>query len=132
MRQHRGHRRPEGMLYAAHHDQKTIHMKTHTKEFFENLTPEQECEVLREGNKRFVSNLKINRNLIQQVNDTANGQYPFAVVLSCMDSRTSAELIFDQGLGDIFSIRVAGNVVNDDVLGSMEYAPRSAWPSQPS
>lgn len=94
----------------------------HTKEFFENLTPLEAYEVLREGNGRFVNNLKINRNLLQQLNETANGQYPFTVALSCMDSRTSVELIFDQGLGEIFSIRIAGNVVNDDVLGSMEYA----------
>jgi len=97
-------------------------MKTHTKEFFENLTPRDAYEVLKEGNQRFVNNLKINRNLLQQMNETADGQYPFAVVLSCMDSRTSVELIFDQGLGEIFSIRIAGNVVNDDILGSMEYA----------
>lgn len=97
-------------------------MKTHSKEFFENLTPVDAYEVLKEGNRRFVNNLKINRNLLQQMNETADGQYPFAVVLSCMDSRTSVELIFDQGLGDIFSIRIAGNVVNDDIVGSMEYA----------
>ncbi|MGB8191722.1 MAG: carbonic anhydrase family protein [Chitinophagaceae bacterium] len=97
-------------------------MKTHTKEFFENLTPFQAYEVLKEGNERFVNNLKINRNLLQQMNETANGQYPFTVALSCMDSRTSVELIFDLGLGEIFSIRIAGNVVNDDILGSMEYA----------
>ncbi|HEY0678782.1 MAG TPA: carbonic anhydrase family protein [Chitinophagaceae bacterium] len=97
-------------------------MKTHTKEFFENLTPIDAYNVLVEGNGRFVNNLKINRNLLQQMNETANGQYPFAVALSCMDSRTSVELIFDQGLGEIFSIRIAGNVVNDDILGSMEYA----------
>ena len=97
-------------------------MITHTKEFFENLTPVTAYEVLKEGNSRFVNNLKINRNLLQLMNETANGQYPFAVVLSCMDSRTSVELIFDQGLGDIFSIRIAGNVVNDDIVGSMEYA----------
>ena len=97
-------------------------MKTHTKEFFENMTPIDAYEVLKEGNRRFVNNLKINRNLLQQMNDTADGQYPFAVALSCMDSRTSVELIFDQGLGEIFSIRIAGNVVNDDIVGSMEYA----------
>jgi carbonic anhydrase len=97
-------------------------MHTHTKEFLESLTPKLALDVLKEGNKRFVSNLKINRNLLQQLNETANGQHPFAVVLSCMDSRTSVELIFDQGLGEIFSVRVAGNVVNDDILGSMEYA----------
>ena len=97
-------------------------MKTHTKEFFENMTPIDAYEVLKEGNRRFVNNLKINRNLLQQMNETADGQYPFAVALSCMDSRTSVELIFDQGLGEIFSIRIAGNVVNDDIVGSMEYA----------
>lgn len=97
-------------------------MKTHTKEFLETLTPELAFEVLKEGNKRFVNNLKMNRNLLQQLNDMIEGQYPFAVVLSCMDSRTSTELIFDQGLGDIFSVRIAGNVVNDDIVGSMEYA----------
>lgn len=97
-------------------------MKTHTKEFLDNLTPIEAFDILKEGNKRFVNNLKINRNLLQQLNDTANGQHPFAVALSCMDSRTSIELIFDQGLGEIFSLRIAGNVVNDDILGSMEYA----------
>ncbi len=101
-------------------------MKTHTKEFQENLTPQLAFEVLEEGNKRFVSNLKVNRNLLQLMNDTANGQYPFAAVLSCMDSRTSVELIFDQGLGDIFSIRIAGNIVNNDVVGSIEYACKVA------
>jgi carbonic anhydrase len=97
-------------------------MYTHTKDYLDRLTPQTAFEVLEDGNKRFVSNLKINRNLLQQMNDTANGQYPFAAVLSCMDSRTSTELVFDQGLGDIFSIRIAGNVVNDDIVGSMEYA----------
>jgi carbonic anhydrase len=82
----------------------------------------QAFEILREGNRRFVSNLRLNRNLLQQVNETSEEQYPFAIVLSCIDSRTSAELIFDQGLGDIFSVRVAGNVLNEDVLGSMEFA----------
>lgn len=77
---------------------------------------------MKEGNQRFVGNLSFNRNLLQQVNDTSDGQFPFAVVLSCIDSRTSAELIFDQGLGDIFSVRIAGNVLNNDILGSMEFA----------
>lgn len=101
-------------------------MRTHTKEFQQNLTPEQAFEVLKEGNKRFTNNLKVNRDLLQQMDETAGGQYPFAVVLSCMDSRTSVELIFDQGIGDIFSIRIAGNVVNDDIIGSMEYACAAA------
>ena len=97
-------------------------MRTQTKETQTNLTPEKAFEILVDGNHRFVSNLRANRNLLQQVNETSEGQFPFAVVLSCIDSRTSAELIFDQGLGDIFSVRIAGNVVNDDILGSMEFA----------
>jgi carbonic anhydrase len=97
-------------------------MRTHTKETQNGVTPEMALTLLKEGNERFMGNLKANRNLLQQVNDTADGQFPFAAILSCMDSRTSAELIFDQGLGDIFSIRVAGNILNEDILGSMEYA----------
>lgn len=91
-----------------------------------SLTPAKAIELLREGNKRFVNNLKVNRNLLQQVNETSGGQYPLAVVLSCIDSRTSAELIFDQGLGDIFSVRIAGNIINEDILGSMEFACKVA------
>jgi carbonic anhydrase len=97
-------------------------MWAHTKESLEKLTPKQALEFLKEGNKRFLANLKVNRNLLKQVNQTSEGQFPFATVLSCIDSRTSAELIFDQGLGDIFSIRIAGTILNDDILGSMEYA----------
>lgn len=97
-------------------------MWTLTKEAQHLLTPTDATNLLKEGNKRFVNNLKINRNLLQQVNETSDGQYPFAVILSCIDSRTSAELIFDQGLGDIFSIRIAGNILNDDILGSIEFA----------
>lgn len=101
-------------------------MKTLTKELQASLTPVKAIELLKEGNKRFVNNLKVNRNLLQQVNETSNGQFPFAVVLSCIDSRTSAELVFDQGLGDIFSVRIAGNIVNEDILGSMEFACKVA------
>lgn len=97
-------------------------MKTHTREFQQTLTPKLAFQVLKEGNNRFVNNYKINRNLLQIVNETTEGQFPFAVALSCMDSRTSVELIFDQGLGDMFSIRVAGNIVNPDIIGSIEYA----------
>lgn len=93
-----------------------------TKEERSSITPEVAIKLLKEGNSRFVQNLKVNRNLLKQVNDTSDGQNPFAFVLSCIDSRTSAELIFDQGLGDIFSCRIAGNVLNDDILGSMEFA----------
>ncbi|HET9746035.1 MAG TPA: carbonic anhydrase family protein [Chitinophagaceae bacterium] len=101
-------------------------MRTHNKESQTTITPAMALEILEEGNKRFVNNLKLNRNLLQQVNETREGQWPFAVILSCIDSRTSAELIFDQGLGDIFSIRIAGNIVNEDILGSMEFACKVA------
>ncbi len=96
-------------------------MKAHTLETQSTTTPEKALNFLKEGNQRFVQNLKMNRNLLEQVNDTRAGQWPFAVILSCIDSRTSAELIFDQGLGDIFSVRIAGNFVNKDILGSMEF-----------
>lgn len=101
-------------------------MKSQTKETQENLTPERALEILKEGNKRFVNNLRAHRNLLEQVNETSAGQYPFAAILSCIDSRTSAELIFDQGLGDIFSIRIAGNILNEDILGSMEFSCKLA------
>lgn len=101
-------------------------MRTLNKELQQQITPEMALSILKEGNKRFVNNLKVNRNLLQQVNETTDGQWPFAVILSCIDSRTSAELIFDQGLGDIFSVRIAGNIVNDDILGSMEFACKLA------
>ncbi len=101
-------------------------MRTQTKETQHSLTPDRAIAILKEGNRRFVNNIKVNRNLLQQVNETSEGQYPFAVILSCIDSRTSAELIFDQGLGDVFSIRIAGNVINDDILGSMEFACKVA------
>lgn len=97
-------------------------MKAHTLETQATITPEKALQFLKEGNERFVKNLKVNRNLLEQVNDTREGQWPFATILSCIDSRTSAELIFDQGLGDIFSIRIAGNFANQDILGSMEFA----------
>lgn len=90
------------------------------------LTPARVLAILKEGNERFVNNLESNRNLLEQINDTRTGQFPIAIILSCMDSRTSVELIFDQGLGDVFSARVAGNVINDDILGSMEYACKLA------
>ena len=96
-------------------------MKAHTSETQATITPEKALNFLKEGNQRFVNNLKANRDLLEQVNATRAGQWPFAVILSCIDSRTSAELIFDQGLGDIFSIRIAGNFVNQDILGSMEF-----------
>src|SRR5688500_14495 len=101
-------------------------MRTLTKDLQEKITPQQALDILKEGNKRFIQNLKVNRNLLEQVNETREGQWPFAVILSCIDSRTSSELIFDQGLGDIFSIRIAGNIVNTDIIGSVEYACKVA------
>jgi carbonic anhydrase len=101
-------------------------MKTLNKELQSQITPRKALELLKEGNHRFISNLKASRNLLQQVNETRDGQWPFATILSCIDSRTSAELIFDQGLGDIFSVRIAGNIVNTDILGSMEFACKVA------
>ena len=97
-------------------------MRKHSKEFLDNLTPYQGYEILVEGNQRFIGNLSQDHDHLEMINETREGQYPFAVILSCMDSRTSTELIFDQGLGDLFSIRVAGNIVNNDILGSIEYA----------
>jgi carbonic anhydrase len=96
-------------------------MRTLTKKLQDEISPDMALKLLKDGNTRFVSNLKMNRNLLQQVNDTTDGQHPFAVIISCMDSRTSAELIFDQGLGDIFSIRIAGNIINEAILGSAEF-----------
>ena len=101
-------------------------MKTQTLETQQQLTPQGALELLKEGNARFRENVKAQRDLMQQVSETSDGQWPLAVVLSCIDSRTSAELIFDQGIGDIFSARVAGNFINDDILGSMEFACKVA------
>ena len=101
-------------------------MRTQTKEIQSNLTPKCAHDILVKGNQRFAENLKAQRNLKDQVFETSKGQYPFAVILSCIDSRVPTELVFDQGIGDIFSVRIAGNIVNDDILGSMEYACKVA------
>ncbi|HUS01475.1 MAG TPA: carbonic anhydrase family protein [Chitinophagaceae bacterium] len=101
-------------------------MRTFTKKTQAELTPHLALKLLKEGNQRFVNNIKAHRNLLEQVNETSAGQFPFAAILSCIDSRTSAELIFDQGLGDVLSIRIAGNILNDDILGSMEFACKIA------
>jgi carbonic anhydrase len=101
-------------------------MRTHTKESQATMTPESALAELIEGNNRFQDNLQVDRDLLQQASATSDGQFPFAVILSCIDSRVSAELTFDQGLGDIFSIRIAGNFVNEDILGSMEFACKIA------
>ena len=97
-------------------------MQTRTKETQATITPGDAQALLKEGNQRFLAGRQEKRKLMQQVQQTSEDQYPFAVVLGCIDSRVAPELVFDQGIGDIFSIRVAGNIVNEDVLGSMEFA----------
>jgi len=101
-------------------------MKAHTKETQMSISPEKAVHLFKEGNNRFIENKTISRDLLDQVKDTSIGQFPFATILSCIDSRVSSELIFDQGIGDIFSARVAGNFVNEDILGSMEFACKLA------
>lgn len=101
-------------------------MKAHTKDTQAAITPQIALQLLKEGNQRFQEKHMADRDLLDQVNDTKSGQFPFATILSCIDSRVSSELIFDQGIGDIFSARVAGNFVNEDILGSMEFACKLA------
>lgn len=101
-------------------------MKAHTKETQAAMNPDSALQALKDGNARFLKSAPINRDLLGQVTDTQGGQYPFAVVLSCIDSRVPAEIVFDQGIGDIFSARVAGNIVNEDLLGSIEYGCKVA------
>ncbi|MGY3795357.1 carbonic anhydrase family protein [Aquimarina sp. 433] len=101
-------------------------MKAHTKDTQAAITPQIALQLLKEGNERFQQKHMADRDLLDQVNDTKSGQFPFATILSCIDSRVSSELIFDQGIGDIFSARVAGNFVNEDILGSMEFACKLA------
>ena len=101
-------------------------MKAQTKETQDLMTPTTALQELKDGNQRFIEKKQLNRDLLQQVSETSAGQFPFATVLSCIDSRVSSELIFDQGIGDIFSVRIAGNFVNEDILGSMEFACKLA------
>ncbi len=101
-------------------------MKAHTKETQALMTPEKSIEALKEGNIRFQNSFSADRDLLEQVKDTTQGQFPFATVLSCIDSRIPVEMVFDQGIGDLFSVRIAGNFINDDILGSMEFACKLA------
>jgi carbonic anhydrase len=110
-----------GSARAAHHE-----AVTQTKETQAATTPEKALQMLKEGNVRFVQGKMLERDLMQQVKATGNGQFPIAAIVGCIDSRASNELIFDQGIGDIFSARVAGNFVNDDMLGSLEFACAAA------
>lgn len=95
---------------------------TQDKSSQEKMTPADALQMMKDGNIRFTDGSMIQRNLTKQVLATSKGQYPFAVVLSCIDSRVAPEITFDQGIGDIFDARIAGNFVNDDILGSMEFA----------
>lgn len=95
---------------------------TRTKEMQAAISPQKALQMLKEGNSRFVQGNMIKRDLMRQVKETAGGQFPFAALVSCIDSRESGQLIFDQGIGDIFNARIAGNFVNDDILGSLEFA----------
>ena len=97
-------------------------MSTITKVIQDSISPDKAIEMLKDGNKRFLEKKELERDLHLQVKDTSGGQFPYAVVLSCIDSRVPVELVFDQGVGDIFSARVAGNIINEDILGSIEYA----------
>ena len=101
-------------------------MKAQTKETQAQMSSASALKELKDGNQRFVEKKQLNRDLMQQVSETINGQFPFATILSCIDSRVSSELIFDQGIGDIFSVRIAGNFINEDILGSMEFACKLA------
>ena len=97
-------------------------MSTLTKEIQDSISPNRAVEMLKEGNQRFLDKNELDRDLHLQVSQTSSGQFPYAVVLSCIDSRVPVELVLDQGVGDIFSARVAGNIINEDILGSIEYA----------
>jgi len=97
-----------------------------TQEIRERLTTDQALEMLLEGNQRFINQNKNERDELSDAVATADGQFPYAVVVSCIDSRTSSEIIFDQGIGDIFNVRIAGNIINEDILGSLEFACKLA------
>ena len=99
---------------------------TQTPESQSAITPSQAIEILKQGNVRFTSGSTTSRDYQSQVSQTAGGQYPIAAVVSCIDSRIPTEIVFDQGIGDIFNARIAGNFVNEDILGSLEFACKVA------
>jgi len=101
-------------------------MNAHTKDTQAEMTTQSSVDALMEGNKRFLSKSPINRDFLMQVEQTAGGQYPFATVISCIDSRIPTEIVLDQGIGDIFNVRIAGNFINEDILGSLEFACKLA------
>lgn len=112
-----------GMVVSAVVDADTAGA-TFTREAQAAITPARALEMLKGGNERFVTGDSVKRDLLAQVRQTSKGQFPFAVVVSCLDSRIPPAIVFDQGIGDLFVARVAGNFVNDDILGSLEFATR--------
>jgi carbonic anhydrase len=115
---------PASLLSGVDNSRKILQSGEHavTKELQQSLSPREIIELLKEGNRRFMSGKTIGHNYQQQARESASAQFPPAVVLSCIDSRVVPEIVFDTGLGDIFDVRVAGNIVNRDIAGSMEYA----------
>ena len=107
--------------FNAFADVSKVHSSIITAEMQEAKTPEKVLQRLKEGNQRFVEGKLKNRDLLAQANSSASGQHPVAIILNCMDARSPPELVFDQGIGDIFVLRIAGNIQNDDILGSMEF-----------
>lgn len=103
-----------------------MNVKAQTKQDQSEMTPEKALDILKAGNLRFQEGMKMGRDLVEQVRDTSSGQFPFATILHCIDSRVSSELVFDQGVGDVFSVRIAGNFINEDILGSMEFGCKLA------
>lgn len=99
---------------------------TQTSETQANITLATAVQMLQEGNMRFTTGNPVNRDLHSQIEQTATGQYPFAAIVSCIDSRIPTEIVFDQGIGDIFNARIAGNFINADILGSLEFACKLA------
>jgi len=116
----------ESSAASASSDAETASYVTQTSSSQASITPSMAIDMLKEGNARFTSESMVNRDLIAQVKQTGSGQYPFAAVVSCIDSRIPTEIVFDQGVGDIFNARVAGNFVNTDILGSLEFAAKVA------
>lgn len=99
---------------------------THTQDSQAAVTPELALQLLKEGNQRFLDKTTLDRSFDKQIELTSGGQYPFAAIVSCIDSRIPTEIVFDQGIGDVFNARIAGNFVNQDILGSLEFACKLA------
>ncbi len=115
-----------GTLFSLSGTTVSAEVAAMSKDAQHTMTPEQALQLLKDGNERFTNRKMLNRDLMAQVQATASGQFPFAVVLGCIDSRVPPELVFDQGIGDIFSPRIAGNFANTDIIRSIEFATKLA------